>query len=288
MAIFIALLTMIAIGLTLFFVFSNNSSNNSEEQFHDNGVHYDELSPSNRIHGETILHEDLPANKFTDDFIPMTPSGQSFEVRTTPDDKTVVPAGFNNPSPTLIAPKLRDTLKFEDITTKAPVTTKPTVEEVSTYSTKSDEIPDNLPSFSDVDDRKYDTIETEDIYENCEQYRLAGKTLSGVYNFKVDDMEFKALCLMETDYAWMVLQRRFKNQLDFNKTFDEYVHGFGSPSSDYWLGLEKLYAYSKHGQLQMRIELRGDLCKVSCSEFGSSGYWWGDWNFNVSITINVV
>uniref|UniRef100_A0AC35G291 Fibrinogen C-terminal domain-containing protein n=1 Tax=Panagrolaimus sp. PS1159 TaxID=55785 RepID=A0AC35G291_9BILA len=150
-----------------------------------------------------------------------------------------------------------------------------------TYATRSDEIPELVPSFSSNEGQKYNFVETDDIYEDCGQYRKAGHDQSGVYEFKFNGNTFKALCLMESDYPWMVLQRRTNGILSFNRSFDEYANGFGSPSSDHWLGLEKIYQYVKKGyQLQLRIELHGDHCE-KCSKLGNDGYWWGDFDFKV-------
>lgn len=70
----------------------------------------------------------------------------------------------------------------------------------------------------------------------------------------------------------------------WNKTFNEYADGFGVPTGDHWLGLEKVSAYVKRGhKLQLRIVLQHDLCneKGKCSGKGDSGYWFADWDFKV-------
>uniref|UniRef100_A0A914ZHG3 Fibrinogen C-terminal domain-containing protein n=1 Tax=Panagrolaimus superbus TaxID=310955 RepID=A0A914ZHG3_9BILA len=143
---------------------------------------------------------------------------------------------------------------------------------------KNDTIPEIVPSFSSIDDQKYNFVETDAIYEDCGQYRKAGHDQSGVYEFKLNGNTFKALCLMESDYSWMVLQRRTSGHLLFNRSFNEYSNGFGSPSGDHWLGLENVYQYVKKGfKLQLRIELHGDFCD-ECSKLGDDGYWWGEWD----------
>jgi ficolin len=200
------------------------------------------------------------------------------------NDGSVVPMNTNLPPGTMTvldAPINTDitTVKPAVVTERRPEPTKGI--EAVTYSTKSDETPDIVPSFSSINNDKYGPIETDDIYEDCEQYRKNNHDQSGVYNINLDGNTFRALCLMEPDYAWMVLQRRTNNHLSFNRSFDEYADGFGSPSGDHWLGLEKVYQYVKKGhKLQLRIELRGDHCD-DCSKLGADGYWWGDWDFAV-------
>jgi len=306
-AILVTLLTILAIALIIYFSQSGSTKNGNgagpwyEDEYNtvnfetttttttetpidDIDDEYDDELPSNRVHGEITVVDNGPTDKFNDDFAPMTPSGNPYleEPQSGADVHSAIvfppvktTASVSNPP---------HTSRFVPVATSPePVATRATIE-VSTYSTNSDEIPDIVPSFSSIDDRKYDFIETDDIHENCEQYKKAGHDRSGVYEIKVGEMQFRALCLMEADYAWMVLQRRSSGSLSFNKTFDEYADGFGSPSLDHWLGLEKVYIYSKLGhRLQMRIELRGDLCNENnkCSGLGRDGYWWGDWNFSL-------
>uniref|UniRef100_A0AC34QQN7 Fibrinogen C-terminal domain-containing protein n=1 Tax=Panagrolaimus sp. JU765 TaxID=591449 RepID=A0AC34QQN7_9BILA len=242
---------------------------------------YDDEGPANRAYGHPLVSGESPTDKFDGKFVPMTPVDNSKEKQTLKPD---VENGLL-PKPTAASEsvKFRSTPKFIPVNIRPAITTTPTIPEVSTYSTKSDEVLDFIPSFSSIDDRKYDFIETDDVLEDCDQYKKAGHKKSGVYEIKVRNMQFRALCLMETDYAWMVLQRRSGNAVSFNKTFEEYANGFGNPTQDHWLGLEKVHAYSERGRLLMRIELRGDSCgePSGCSGTGSSGYWWGDWNFGL-------
>ncbi|KAE9549396.1 hypothetical protein FO519_007386, partial [Halicephalobus sp. NKZ332] len=305
-AIFITLLTILAVALIIYFSQASGSpptgdaagpwyedqsvsvneekTTTTENPADDPDDEYDDEPPSNRAYGGTTIVDDGPTNKFKNDFAPMTPSGNPYvsEPRKEPDVNTAFV--FPPAATTTYSPTFKSTSRLMPSTTSSEpvaVTMRSTVE-VSTYSTKSDETLDIVPSFSSIDDRKYDFIETDDLYENCEEYKKAGHDRSGVYEIKIGETQFRALCLMEADYAWMVLQRRSNGQLSFNRSFDEYADGFGSPSVDHWLGLEKVYIYSKLGhRLQMRIELRGDLCSENnkCSGFGKNGYWWGDWNF---------
>ncbi|KAH7720738.1 Fibrinogen [Aphelenchoides avenae] len=140
-----------------------------------------------------------------------------------------------------------------------------------------------------VDDRRYGYIATDEEAKDCEAHRRNGYWISGVYRINLPTFgEFYALCLMEDpEHAWTVLQRRTSGREVFwNRTFVDYAYGFGNAASDQWLGLEKLYAYVvEHGgrMLQMRIELRGDLCEgTHCSGLRENGLWWGDWNFKIA------
>jgi len=91
--------------------------------------------------------------------------------------------------------------------------------------------------------------------------------------------------------TWTVLQRRSGPSLSFwNQTFVAYSYGFGDPSKDHWLGLERVYSLQQatNKSLQMKIEIRGDLCenrRRGCSN-NPNGYWWGIWNFTISTRLD--
>lgn len=55
--------------------------------------------------------------------------------------------------------------------------------------------------------------------------------------------------------GWTVIQNRQDGSLDFNRTWQEYREGFGSPQGEHWLGNAALNALTSTGQHQLRIEL---------------------------------
>ncbi|XP_059173820.1 fibrinogen-like protein A [Physella acuta] len=47
----------------------------------------------------------------------------------------------------------------------------------------------------------------------------------------------QVLCDTETDCgAWIIMQRRFKFDVNFKRTWADYKNGFGSLDGDFWLG----------------------------------------------------
>ena len=50
-----------------------------------------------------------------------------------------------------------------------------------------------------------------------------------------------------TDGGWTVIQRRIDGAVNFYRTWDEYVEGFGDTNGEYWLGLEKIHRLTKEG-----------------------------------------
>jgi len=57
---------------------------------------------------------------------------------------------------------------------------------------------------------------------------------------------------------WVTFQKRGQhmNPADyFNRPMSEYVEGFGNPSKEFWLGLDKLVSLTKDGNTELMIEL---------------------------------
>lgn len=78
---------------------------------------------------------------------------------------------------------------------------------------------------------------------------------SRLHNTKVFVMT-QAKCDMETaGGGWTVVQNRHDGSLNFNRTWQEYREGFGSPQGEHWLGNAALHALTSTGQHQLRIEL---------------------------------
>ncbi|XP_049894110.1 fibroleukin isoform X2 [Epinephelus moara] len=94
--------------------------------------------------------------------------------------------------------------------------------------------------------------------QDCaEIYRLGIKE-NGIYTIQPDlhRPALEAKCDMETaGGGWTVIQNRWDGSLDFNRTWQEYQEGFGSPQGEHWLGNVALHALTATGQHQLRIEL---------------------------------
>ncbi|XP_055077963.1 fibroleukin [Periophthalmus magnuspinnatus] len=91
----------------------------------------------------------------------------------------------------------------------------------------------------------------------AEIYRLGIKE-DGIYTIQPDlhGPALEAKCDMEAvGGGWTVIQARHDGSEDFNRTWEEYRQGFGSPLGEHWLGNAALYALTATGQHQLRIEL---------------------------------
>ncbi|KAM8868765.1 fibroleukin [Synchiropus picturatus] len=94
--------------------------------------------------------------------------------------------------------------------------------------------------------------------QDCaEIYRLGIKE-NGIYTIQPDLQRpaLEAKCDMDTaGGGWTVIQTRRDGSVDFNRTWQEYREGFGSPLGEHWLGNAALSALTSTGQHQLRIEL---------------------------------
>ncbi|XP_026727806.1 protein scabrous [Trichoplusia ni] len=74
---------------------------------------------------------------------------------------------------------------------------------------------------------------------------------AGVYLIHPGQAPFDTWC---TNGSTLV-QRRYNGSIEFNRKFAEYVHGFGDPSSEYWLGLESMHLLTADNCSSMRIDM---------------------------------
>ncbi|XP_059168840.1 ryncolin-1-like [Physella acuta] len=66
-----------------------------------------------------------------------------------------------------------------------------------------------------------------------------------------------ALCDTETDGGgWIVIQRRIKGDVLFNRTWEEYKQGFGSVEGDFWIGNDKISSLTMIGYNELRFDMK--------------------------------
>ncbi|KAI8489060.1 hypothetical protein Bbelb_332840 [Branchiostoma belcheri] len=55
--------------------------------------------------------------------------------------------------------------------------------------------------------------------------------------------------------SWTLIQRRQDGSVPFNRTWEEYKHGFGNKSGEYWLGNENIHLLTNQRNYTLRVEL---------------------------------
>ncbi|KAJ8017489.1 Ryncolin-4 [Holothuria leucospilota] len=80
---------------------------------------------------------------------------------------------------------------------------------------------------------------------------------NGVYLIKPDGYPkpFEVYCNNDTDFGgWTVIQRRFDGSIDFNRDWEDYKEGFGFPSSEFWIGNDRLSFLTNQNNYELRID----------------------------------
>ncbi|XP_017894400.1 PREDICTED: tenascin-X isoform X4 [Capra hircus] len=71
------------------------------------------------------------------------------------------------------------------------------------------------------------------------------------------EQPLNVFCDMETDGGgWLVFQRRMDGKTDFWRDWEDYAHGFGNISGEFWLGNEALHSLTRAGDYSLRVDLR--------------------------------
>lgn len=55
---------------------------------------------------------------------------------------------------------------------------------------------------------------------------------------------------------WTTVQRRYDGSVDFNRSWDEYAHGFGSPAGEYWIGNDVLAHLTRDNCSTLKIVMQ--------------------------------
>ncbi|XP_055918937.1 protein scabrous [Eupeodes corollae] len=56
--------------------------------------------------------------------------------------------------------------------------------------------------------------------------------------------------------GWTTIQRRFDGSVDFNRSWEAYASGFGSPSGEYWIGNEMLHHLTADNCTELKIVMQ--------------------------------
>ncbi|NXE00717.1 FGL2 protein, partial [Chaetorhynchus papuensis] len=96
------------------------------------------------------------------------------------------------------------------------------------------------------------------MQRDCADHYIAGRRSNGIYMISPDpkNESFEVYCDMQTQGGgWTVLQRRQDGSTSFNRTWNDYKHGFGNLSREFWLGNDKIHLLTRSQEMQLRIDL---------------------------------
>lgn len=112
------------------------------------------------------------------------------------------------------------------------------------------------------------------IAKNCAELYKSGQRISNVYKIDPDGSgAFDVYCDQTTaGGGWAVFQKRFNGSVDFNRTWNDYKHGFGNFTGEFWLGLDKIYRLTRNETKNM---LRVDLGMATGKTVHAEYSWFG-------------
>uniref|UniRef100_A0A914URX1 Fibrinogen C-terminal domain-containing protein n=1 Tax=Plectus sambesii TaxID=2011161 RepID=A0A914URX1_9BILA len=111
----------------------------------------------------------------------------------------------------------------------------------------------------------FDVFLTPKFYYSCEEAWEAGFKNRGIYSIALNNVpESNSLeqrwtwivCNNTEERASTVVLYREPGTENFTRTFDEYVNGFGSAKTDYFLGLENIRNLTKNGHNVLTITIQ--------------------------------
>ncbi|XP_069840774.1 microfibril-associated glycoprotein 4-like isoform X2 [Dendropsophus ebraccatus] len=94
-------------------------------------------------------------------------------------------------------------------------------------------------------------IDCQDVWDN-------GQPSSGVYIIYPQGAQrpLPVYCDMTTaGMVWTVFQRRLDGSVRFDRSWQDYVNGFGIADGEYWLGLQNIYRLTMFSDYELQVEL---------------------------------
>ncbi|XP_066296744.1 angiopoietin-related protein 7-like [Branchiostoma lanceolatum] len=105
---------------------------------------------------------------------------------------------------------------------------------------------------------------------DCSAFKASGQTTSGVYTLGSPLFGVQAYCHMDTaGGGWTVIQRRQDGSVPFNRTWEEYKHGFGDINGEYWLGNENIHLLTSQKNFTLRIDFQDWEGKRAFAEYST-------------------
>lgn len=154
--------------------------------------------------------------------------------------------------------KLYETKKKEMEAEKVLLVQSNSLEAIEQMSDQAEERETN--KLESTDEKQKQEIIGEKIPEvprDCADVYARGLHYSGIHTIKttLSDRSFPVFCEMVNGTAWTTIQRRIDGSVEFYRGWNEYKNGFGDVDTEFWLGLDNIYALTNQGQYMLRIDM---------------------------------
>lgn len=70
-----------------------------------------------------------------------------------------------------------------------------------------------------------------------------------------------------TSDGWTTVQRRYDGSADFNRSWEDYAAGFGSPAGEFWIGNEQLHHLTLNNCTRLRVLMQDIYDNVWLAEY---------------------
>lgn len=70
-----------------------------------------------------------------------------------------------------------------------------------------------------------------------------------------------------SDDGWTSIQRRYDGSADFNRSWEDYANGFGSPAGEFWIGNEQLHLLTLNNCTRLRVLMQDIYDNVWLAEY---------------------
>nr|XP_022343597.1 ficolin-1-like [Crassostrea virginica]XP_022343598.1 ficolin-1-like [Crassostrea virginica] len=91
-------------------------------------------------------------------------------------------------------------------------------------------------------------------------YKHGGLRFEGDYYIRIQPEKskkpFKVVCKpIDETGGWTVIQRRQDGSEEFYRNWEDYKHGFGALSGEFWMGNDKIHELTNQGPFQLRVDM---------------------------------
>nr|XP_022294554.1 fibrinogen C domain-containing protein 1-like [Crassostrea virginica] len=108
-------------------------------------------------------------------------------------------------------------------------------------------------------------------YEGCSDCDCVASSsnVSGVYTITLEGAPLDVQCVFKDELAYTVIMDRNDGSVDFYRTYAEYENGFGTPSTETWIGNKYIHLLTAAGNTVLRFEFEDYMAATRYAEYSS-------------------